>query len=81
MFWLPLPEVFVASWWLVLARHLPLTVQGCPWRCRRPRQRRLHASQGRMDPAVPVGHALEVTRKVRWGAGQACGESGAVPQL
>jgi len=34
-----------------------------------------------MESTVPAGHALEATRKVRWGAGLSCVEPGAVPQL
>ena len=35
----------------------------------------------RMETTVPAGHSLEAMRKVRWGAGSSCAESGAVPQL
>jgi hypothetical protein len=38
-------------------------------------------SRHTMKVTVPAGHALEATRKVRWGAGSSCAESGAVPQL
>ena len=38
-------------------------------------------SSSTMVITVPASHALEATRKVRWGAGSSCAESGAVPQL
>jgi hypothetical protein len=41
----------------------------------------MRPSRHTMEATVPVGHSLEATRKVRWGAGSSCAESGTVPQL
>ncbi len=66
----------VGGSWITAASLLVLV-----WRMRHPPGVSQGLSSHTMEATVPAAHALEATRKVRWGAGSSCAESGTVPQL